>query len=205
MIRPGSERWRHRHWGRPPFLVRSRVISLSLPRLEEMNTRLLLIALLVAIASVCCLAAAAAVFFAAISILPPCEEGANIYAALFIAAPIGFLLGLLGSIPLMIAAAKQWDHCARGQRNMNALKMIGGAIAGLVGGIVAACVLVGPLCGLLEIPMREGADGIFFVDILLPGLALTGALTGLFMGWKCRDKIGDEPWAQSEGKNRSDS
>jgi len=71
---------------------------------------------------------------------------------------------------------------------MTAVKIIGGALGGTIVGVVLACLLAGPLCDLLKIPMREGAQGLFFIYLLLPGLAMAGAVVGAFIGWRFRDR-----------------
>jgi ADP-ribose pyrophosphatase YjhB (NUDIX family) len=69
---------------------------------------------------------------------------------------------------------------------MNVLKIFAGAFIGTIVGVILAFLVVGPLCDLLQIPMREGARGLFFIYLLLPGLAIAGAIVGAFVGWRCR-------------------
>jgi len=71
---------------------------------------------------------------------------------------------------------------------MNAVKTIAGAFVGITAGVVLACLLAGPLCNWLNIPMREGAQGLFFVSLLLPGLSLAGGVVGALVGSRIRGR-----------------
>jgi 8-oxo-dGTP diphosphatase len=73
---------------------------------------------------------------------------------------------------------------------MNVLKILAGAFVGTIAGVVLAFLVAGPVCKFLEIPMREGAQGLFVIYVLLPLLSIVGAIVGAIVGWRCRGNTG---------------